>query len=322
MLALAFLIMIGVMLVAEGIGHRTSSAATSTSPWPSRCSSRCSTSADARALIYNTLGAFPENPPQFVSHRYRAGDPEEWFADSGLRPDTQHLITRMIYRRGNYLAFSDLLAVAARLPDAAERWRLCKTLSRRSTLFVSLHLDAESDLPALTRYWGRGGRAKDVGALLASVAQQPGGSVLDIAHLLPRGVRSLLYTFPRPLEQAAGRVRDCHWTSLSFFQWTPDDRFLDGQEVARAFAEDYQVVEGPPVLGDIVGLVGPDRGMVHSCVYVAADIVFTKNGNSWDMPWVLSTLEDVQSLYAATAQTPLSTVFLRGRSDGGEGVGP
>ena len=38
-LALSFLLLIGVSLVAEGLGT-TSPRATSTSPWPSRCSSR------------------------------------------------------------------------------------------------------------------------------------------------------------------------------------------------------------------------------------------------------------------------------------------
>ena len=46
MLALSFLLMIGVMLVADGFGQHIPRA-TCTSPWPSRCSWRCSTSACA-----------------------------------------------------------------------------------------------------------------------------------------------------------------------------------------------------------------------------------------------------------------------------------
>jgi hypothetical protein len=38
---------------------------------------------------------------------------------------------------------------------------------------------------------------------------------------------------------------------------------------------------------------------VHSCVYLAADLVFTKNGQAPTVPWTLSTLADLLAFYPA-----------------------
>lgn len=37
--------------------------------------------------------------------------------------------------------------------------------------------------------------------------------------------------------------------------------------------------------------------MVHSCVYIADDVVFTKNGTSERQLWLLMTLEQVEAAY-------------------------
>ena len=268
-------------------------------------------SREARGKIYNLLGEFPENPPQYITHRYKADSPDEWFHDSGLRPETQELVTRLLYKRGNFWAFSDFVLVASGLSED-ERIRLCKTLSRRSTLLLNLRIDRNSDIAGLTRYWGRGGRAKDVGALLSSVARRPNGGVIDIVHLLPRTARTLLYTYPRSTPADEELNRDCHWTSLNFFRWDQRDEFATDETIIRnAFAENYRQTDGEPLLGDVVGLVNSQTSMVHSCVYVAEDIVFTKNGNGWDTPWTLALLEDVLSLYNATTRENLSVVVFR-----------
>jgi len=267
---------------------------------------------EARAKIYNLLGEFQENPPQYVAHRYKANAPDEWFHDSGLRPETQEQVTRLLYRRGNYWVFSDFMALVPFLTDEGERIRLCKTLSRRSTLLLSLHVNRHSDITGLTQCWGRGGRAKDVGTLLSSVARRPDGGDIDIIHLLPRADRALLYTYPQPTLTEKDLRRDCHWTSLNFFRWEANDAFAtDEKAVMTAFAENYRQIESAPLPGDIVGFVNPQSSMVHSCVYVAEDIVFTKNGNGWDTPWTLALLPDVFSLYYATTREPLSVVLFR-----------
>lgn len=42
---------------------------------------------------------------------------------------------------------------------------------------------------------------------------------------------------------------------------------------------------------------GREGGIVHSCIYVADDIVFTRNGYSYQMPWTLATMRDMLAAY-------------------------
>ena len=51
----------------------------------------------------------------------------------------------------------------------------------------------------------------------------------------------------------------------------------------------------------------------HSCVYLADDIVYTKNGRSRLSPWVLMKLEDVRELYGIYQQTETVAFRLKSR---------
>ena len=54
-----------------------------------------------------------------------------------------------------------------------------------------------------------------------------------------------------------------------------------------------------------------DRSSIHSAVYIADDIVFTKNGPSAATPWVLSTIAEMKAFYPGWK--PLSVSFYRRR---------
>ena len=73
----------------------------------------------------------------------------------------------------------------------------------------------------------------------------------------------------------------------------------------------YQVAR-PTLYGDIVFLLD-DRGeAVHSAVHIAADIVFTKNGNNYAQPWMLMHLKDLLSMY--TTDNPPQVVVYRSKN--------
>jgi hypothetical protein len=253
----------------------------------------------ARTRIYTALAAFPENPAQAEPFRFRADVADEWFDHSGLSPATIAFVERLLYRRGTSLIFSDYDIVLPMLATPEERTRLVKTLSRKSTLLVKLTVKPDSDIEALGRYWGRGLRSKDVKPLLQSVGRRPQGLSIDIAHLLPSFARSLLYTYPLPSDNPVEFNRDCYWTALNFFKPVPDDRFSNIDFVKRTLLTEYYPAPGDPVLGDVLIFTKPDGAAVHACVYVADDIVFTKNGTSFAMPWILMTLDDVRAFYPA-----------------------
>lgn len=265
----------------------------------------------ARTAIYSALASFPENPDQFEPFRFRAENAAEWLENSQLAPETIATVQRLLYRRGNSLLFSDHNLVLPRIASNAERVRLVKVLARKSTLLVKLRVRPDSDVETLADYWGRGPRRKGLRALLDSISQRREGITIDLVHLLPRFPRAHLFTYPQaPEESTPGH--DCHWTSLNFFNDPPDPRFTDTAFVQRTLETEYELVTGRWQMGDILVFFRDDRTVIHSCVHIADDIVFTKNGAAEVMPWILMNLSDVIAFYPA--DPPLTVRAYRRKS--------
>jgi hypothetical protein len=257
-------------------------------------------SPEARERIYTVLAAYPENTFHFQPFRYPADAVAEWFPDSSLRQQTKTLIKRLLYKRGTSMAFSDPEIVLNTLQSTEEKSVLFKTLARRPTLLVKLRLEPNTDIGAMAAYWGVGSRSKDIHSLLASLSRQPYAMDIPIVHLLPRIPRERLYTYPSSDPDSVETTYDCHWTSLNFLRRVPNDEFATNmQAVVNALENEFQPVQDNPVMGDILVFVTFDGKLVHSCVYVADDIVFTKNGRGWNTPWTLMMYKDVVSLYSA-----------------------
>jgi len=72
----------------------------------------------------------------------------------------------------------------------------------------------------------------------------------------------------------------------------------------------YQTVEAPYRFGDVLCFLDEGEGL-HTCVYVADDIVFTKNGDSVLAPWVLMQLQDVESIYRRSPSTRIQGYRLK-----------
>ncbi len=255
-------------------------------------------SGPARTAIYIALASFPENGPQNDAYRIHASAAGQWLDPDLISPAIISLVRPLLYPLGPNMMFSDADLILPRLATQGERVRFIKNLSRRSALLVQLRVNAESDTAALARYWGHGWRSKDVEPFIESVAHRPQGGAIDIVHLLPPVARALLYTYPLPVENPDLSARDCHWTSLNFFKATPDDGFLKPERVQQALKEDYFPYSGELALGDIAILITPEGEAIHSCVYVADGIVFTKNGSSPSVPWMLTQMADVVSFYS------------------------
>ena len=251
----------------------------------------------ARGKIYTVLAEFPQNPAQHEPFRFRADSLDDWFVDSDLAPETIRLTKQLLYERSGIVFFSDQDLVLSRLTTPGERIRYLKALSRKPALIVQLNIAHGANAEALVQYWGRGRRTKDLEPLIASVARRPAGGSLDVIHLLPRFPRSMLDTYPMPGDVAAGDAYDCHWTSFNFYGDQPDQRFTDIDFVKQTITTDYYPVGGEPMLGDIILFVRPGNVVIHSCVFVADDIVFTKNGPGYSVPWMLSRLAQVVAFY-------------------------
>jgi hypothetical protein len=263
----------------------------------------------ARAAIYQTLAHDPRNP-QAEPFRHRAAGPD-WFAGADLPADLVSTARRFVYRRGDMEAFVDVSAVFPAIPNDETRARFFRTLASESALVLRLRVRPDSDLKQLVAYWGRGGVGRDVAPLLESLSKVPGGDTVDVAQLLPAFPRTRLNTYPPPvnLDGSDRGLFDCHWTSLNFWNTMPDNRFTDTREAARQFDTAYRVVDAPTQLGDIVVLTGPQGQGIHSATFIAADVVFTKNGTSITAPWILMRLPDVIAYYET--QGPVKTITYR-----------
>ena len=69
--------------------------------------------------------------------------------------------------------------------------------------------------------------------------------------------------------------------------------------------DSFDTVDADYKFGDILVFVTAEMNAFHSCVYIAADIVYTKNGRSLYQPWTLHHLRDIKKLYAETEGKPL-----------------
>lgn len=262
----------------------------------------------ARAIIYSALSLFPENVAQAEPYRFTLRARDEWFKDSGLKPETIARVESLLYQRGNSLLFSDQALLIPELNSLEERTRLLKTLARKSTLMLKLRITPDTDIEALENYWSFPG-SKDIGPLLNSLKRRGVSTTIDVVHLLPRFARALLYAYPSPDEPGTTTYMDCHWTVLNFFNRTPDSRYEDINQVAAAFRSNYHPVTGRPRFGDIYLFALPNGDIIHSCVYIADNIVFTKNGAAASAPWILMKYEDVVAFYPSTL--PLDIQRLR-----------
>ena len=127
---------------------------------------------------------------------------------------------------------------------------------------------------------------------------------VDVAHLLPPLPRKNLYTFPTLAMGVEGMFPDSYWTSLNFFNYFPEDALGDPELVKQYYESHYTRAGLPFEFGDLILIKEQDSGeTVHACVFVADDIVYTKNGRSLYRPFLLMKLKDLLSRYGESKST-------------------
>ena len=95
-----------------------------------------------------------------------------------------------------------------------------------------------------------------------------------------------------------GTLPDCHWTSLNFFNYDPHEYLLDSRLATSAVLENFSPVEPPYKYGDVLFFLNTTTGdAYHSCVHLADNLVFTKNGRNLLSPWLIMRLDDVKKIY-------------------------
>jgi len=265
---------------------------------------------EQRAVIYPELAKSELNEfhrdPVFITGE----GIEDWLRQANLSERQKTAIRKMVWKRGKALVFSDLRTLMQLAESPAEVEQVFRTISRTRALYVELALPEQADASALIDYWSAGFADADTLPFLKAAMGRDSVTSVDISRLLPPAARRRLYTFPTLDQAVGGRFPDCHWTSLNFFNNTPAGYYLDTRLASGALIDQYQPVDGPRRFGDVL-LFLKGENVSHSCVFIADDIVYTKNGENILAPWVLQRLSDVTAIYQPTDDITIRTFRLR-----------
>jgi len=262
----------------------------------------------ARGQIYAVLAESPVNSSQYYPFRFPMNAVEERLGDSGFTTNTWEVLRGLLYVHEGAVCFADG-AVAQQQLTTEEFGSLVKALNREPTFLMRLMVNRETDIEKVLRYWSKAGRGRHLKPILESMAKVPGGAGINVHYLLPPFARQRLYTYAPASSDATKSRRNCFWTALNFFSEQPDERYLELENVLRALHEDYHAPEGGREFGDVLCLMDARDRPVHMCVYIADDVVFTKNGIDDRSPWVLMKISDMLVEYPSTP--PLKMVTLR-----------
>jgi hypothetical protein len=270
-----------------------------------------SLSPEVRSKLYGGLGRFGSNHYMQYPFYLPGTNVEEWLGDSKISSATFDKLKRLLYPRGGVQGLSDVEPVVRTTSSEDEKFALFKALSRQHALLVQLHVRPDTDLNQVLSYWGRGLQVKDARPFLESLQRLPGGGSANLVFLLPQFARARLYTFPTP-PKPGDPAMDCHWSTMNFFNDPPDNRFCNPDFTVQYLKTNYYAVSRPSLYGDLILVLNDEGNAIHSAVYLADDIVFTKNGNNYSQPWTLLHMKDLAADYSPDGNIKL--VFYRNKN--------
>jgi hypothetical protein len=261
-----------------------------------------------RSKLYSVLARFSPNELMQFPFCFPGNSFDTRVDKSKIGAGTLTMLKRALYPRGDAQCFSDLGALLRCIPDESDRLQTVEALSHQSAVLLGLRIWPDTDIDNIVNYWSAPGvRQMDLRPFLDSLKREPEGSAASILYFLPPFARQRLYTYPLP-SQAGDPVVDCHWTTMNFFNETPDNRFSEPKYTVDYLQAHYYRIAKASRYGDRIFLLNQNGEAVHSAVYLAGDIVFTKNGNNAAQPWTLMHLKDLVAEYT-TGTAPDVAVY-------------
>ncbi len=236
------------------------------------------------------------------------------FADSRLNPEDLALLKQLVYPNGTAQQLSDYAFLLEKIPTIERRTAMTQALSRQSAVLARLSVTPDTDIDKIAAYSGNmpNVRFTDIRPLMESLKQLPEGGTISLLYLLPKFARDRLYTFPLPA-QPGDPVMDCHWTTFNFSSDTPDNHFNEPAYAVEYIRKNYYQIAAPSLYGDILLLMNDKNEVKHSAVFIADNIVFTKNGNNYRQPWMLMRIPDLLATYPATPA--MKPIYMRRKTD-------
>lgn len=265
----------------------------------------------SRSALYVELAKSSTNEYQHDPVFIHGGDVDDWLAETEITKPQQELLRKLLWRRGSALVFSDIQALLALAKNSEEVAAVFRTITRVRSLLVELKLPLKDGRATFIDYWSAGSLNADRLPFLVAITRRRAPQMIDVTQFLPTLARRRVYTFPTTAMGLKGRLPDCHWTSLNFFEEEPKDLFLDSAKASEHLLADYVAIDPPYKFGDILCFLDDGEGL-HTCVQVADDIVLTKNGESILAPWTFMSLKDVDDIYRRSADTRVQGYRLKG----------
>ena len=252
---------------------------------------------NSRQALYTLLAASPENGyhanPQLIT-----GNIDEWLGATHLSDLQKNIFKKTLWQQGRSAAFSDVSLLIQTATSREEGAAALRTMTRTQTFTALVGRDPHTTTEQeFIDYWSAGGRNNDALPMIRALLESTTARPIDINLLLPALCRERLYTFASLSDAIGGRLPDCNWTALNFFAENPDPYFLDSKTSYIEIKESYAPLAQPSALGDLICFLSPTGEVFHSCVYIADDVVFTKNGASPFAPWILMKLKNVAARY-------------------------
>ena len=265
-----------------------------------------------RDKLYSEISKYPQNDYYTDPVYILSGDVEEWLAEASLNASQKDIFRKLVWRRGSALVFSNVGLLLSYAQNAEEVKNTIRAITRCMTLVVSEKFPlAQNQRELFLRYWiGNQPESPRMTFIKAIAKENDFNDTVDVMHFLPVIMREKLYTFPSLRDGVKGRLPDCHWTSLNFFNLTPRDYYRNTSLAAIQLTQSYNQVSAPYQLGDVLCFTDNGEGL-HTCVYIADNIVLTKNGENILAPWVLLSIEDVSKIYKRTPSTQIQGYRLK-----------
>ncbi len=258
---------------------------------------------EVRTKLYVTLSQWSENPHMALPYHLPGADFAALFPNAQVPTAAIDMVKKLSYTQLGKRFFSDPEVVLHQLASPEDRLHLLKMLTYQNAVIARLRLRPDSDVEKILGYWGTvpGVRLKDLRPLMESIKNTPDGGTISLLYFLPAFARERLYTSPLPA-QADDVKMDCHWTALNFFSEKPDPRFQDNAYASTYIKDNCYQIGKPSLCGDLVFLVNSKGEVIHSAVYIADDLVFTKNGVNFAQPWILMHIPNLREVFTFTEE--------------------
>lgn len=267
----------------------------------------------ARAMLHDQLATSPRNDRSVHPWSIRSRELANILDMSGLNAASRKRFLRLAYTIGDRSFMSDSPVLMNMTGDRSQQAFLLRLLKSSIGYAVRLRIGSGEDVAKLIDYWGGRDRADLLRPLFDALSLLPAGDTLDISYLLPAFARERLNTFPDPSLAGDGIRRDCHWSSLNFYSNVPNDAFATRPGMVDELREHYVRVDKADQFGDLVFFERSSGVLIHSAVYLAANLVFTKNGDQSNQPWVIMDMDNLREFYDIAMNEHLTVMVMRQR---------